>query len=539
MRVRTYALPEFVLIGNRHMATKTTTTTTSAALASITNYYRILVETQPDASQLANEALRVDLSSTTLAEALRGIYQSPSRANGRADEVAEAFFLFFNRAPDPATYNIAMDMLRSGKTLADVMDLVLAMPGHRLSNTGFSSDSDFIKAAYALLTGGETLTDITVASFANLISMGLTSRAKLLAAALESTDPLFHGGREKQVQTALVYMAAAGQEANTINLSLATGDLFADILSALTAGGFSATSGKPYFVRPDATGSTLQIKGELTAELLMNMQTASFTLGGVKKFPALLSMDGGFDAGIVAFESFHAQGVTTIDASAASGAGKLNFIGKTGGDAYTIQAPASGSTLQGADGNDVLVGGGGSDNLVATDGTDTLTGNAGVDTFVFARSSSYMGSLGATMTNITDYGNGADILDFSLLLGASAPKSSSIRGILATSTAAATLANGGVALIENNGAWVGTGGAAPATEDNVAALFAAAGMPFLNPTTASRHIIITADLVNDANVWLVNNSADVTAVTSDEIFLVGHITGDWNVMLNQLLPVVK
>ena len=74
-----------------------TTTTVSANQTLIKNFYKILTLAQPADSQLAVLAQRVDTNVATLSETLRGIYDSPSRVAGPADEVATLFFLLFGR----------------------------------------------------------------------------------------------------------------------------------------------------------------------------------------------------------------------------------------------------------------------------------------------------------------------------------------------------------------------------------------------------------------------------------------------------------
>ena len=86
------------------------------------------------------------------------------------------------------------------------------------------------------------------------------------------------------------------------------------------------------------------------------------------------------------------------------------FAGGSGDD--VINGGAGSDVLTGGDGNDIINGRGGADRIIGGLGADTLTGGAGNDTFVFTgMNDSETGSLDV----IKDFGNGADILDFSLL----------------------------------------------------------------------------------------------------------------------------
>lgn len=513
-------------------------TSISTSLASITNYYKVLSESQPNAIQLANEAARIDNGDTTLAKTLLDLYNSPSRVAGHANEWAEAFFVLTGRAPDYATYMQGMDILRAGTSFTGLMDTVLALPGHRLSTHAIASSKNYINTLYALLTNGEQLPVSIQDAYAALIDNGSYTRGEVLALTLENGSQLLHGGRENKVQQSLTFLAAASKEATGADLLLATGSLHDDVLHALASVGLSTPAGYAFFAKPSSNSSIMEIKGELSGDLIFNLQADTYSLGGLASFKAYFSGDGGVDAGLVNFGSFFTDGVVTLDASAATGKGKLIANGQNNGGSYHFTAPVGGSTLQGANGNDTLIGGAGVDKLVATQGNDSLTGGAGIDTFVFAQAAYYRN--GDTKTIVTDFGNGLDVLDFSLLLGAKAPSATKIAPVLATSTLLSALANGGVALVESDGLWTNGAASVAATANDVAALFGAAGTVFRNPGTASRHVIITADLAtNGAEIWLINNETAVAQIASNEIFLIGQIDGDWNLMLNGLLPIIR
>lgn len=80
----------------------------------------------------------------------------------------------------------------------------------------------------------------------------------------------------------------------------------------------------------------------------------------------------------------------------------IEFNGSAGKDVFTAFNKAD--TLHGEGGNDKLDGGKGNDIIYGDTGNDTLTGGKGIDTFVF--------ETGDGKDKITDFGNGADVIDF-------------------------------------------------------------------------------------------------------------------------------
>lgn len=80
----------------------------------------------------------------------------------------------------------------------------------------------------------------------------------------------------------------------------------------------------------------------------------------------------------------------------------IEFAGSSGRDKFTSFDRAD--VLHGEDGADKLNGGKGNDTIYGDAGNDTLTGAKGADTFVF--------EAGDGKDKITDFGNGADIMDF-------------------------------------------------------------------------------------------------------------------------------
>lgn len=526
------------------MATTTSTTPTTL----VKNFYQILTTSQPSDSQVALQAQRVSDGVTTLGEILRGIYQSSSYTASPAAPLAKLFFFLFDRAPDYSTYKLAFDAMRNGMSLNQVAEVGLGLTGYSLSNDGLSSNSLFVTKLYQKITGESSAPQSIVDQYANLLTTGQVTRGELVAAVVQGD---LYASANAKTQTALLYLAAAQREVSSTELDVnANTTLGGQINLALKAGGISPTGGNPYFIRSSSMlglQGTLTLEGELGSDLVFNLKEEKYTLGGNSSFKVLYSSDGGSSSSMAEFSPSLAKNVTLLDARGASGKGKIQFIGKDGQN-NTFYANASDTSAKGGDQNDLLVGNSGKDTLTASSGIDTLIGGNGDDTFSFAASVAYLN--GSSKTNIKDLGNGKDSLDFSVLLNKTSTTSSntssaSSSAILATSTDAISLNNGDVKLVENNGVWTeGSGSAAKArgaTAAEVAALFGA-GKVFANPTVTGKYVVLTADIRNGADVWLINNDTDVAKITdsttgASEVYLVGHIDGSWNTLLAGLQPI--
>jgi beta-glucanase (GH16 family) len=87
----------------------------------------------------------------------------------------------------------------------------------------------------------------------------------------------------------------------------------------------------------------------------------------------------------------------------------LNGSGRAGGFGNTLNNVIIGNgaanQLQGYAGADTINGGGGDDTIIGGPGDDSLTGGAGADNFTFAKGDGH--------DTITDFGNGADVLNLS------------------------------------------------------------------------------------------------------------------------------
>lgn len=507
-----------------------------STLSSITNFYRVLTLENPSTDLLNAQVQRVDGALSTLGATLKGIYTSPSVMSGPADELVRLFFIAFDRAPDNYLYHLAMNALRSGVSLVDIANVALSYTGLPLSNDGLVSNTAFVNSLMTRVLGSTSNTALAK-ELVNMLDNQTQTRGHLLAAASAMKGQV-KVAAEADVETALIYLAAASREASKAELEQ-TLTLDETIIAALRSVGISATGGKTGLTRDD---KLITLYSDLASDMVWDWTNNLFKAGGATAFKVFYSTDQGLSGSLVDFDDSLVAGATQLDARDITGKGKVVFTG-TSSSSNTFWAPASGSNATGGTGNDKFIGNEGTDVFVATAGRDTFTGGIGIDTFTLATSAIYQA--GASLTTITDFGNGKDVLDLTRLLNKSVDVTK-LTAIMADNTSAIALGNGGVALVENNGAWVtGTGTSTtsrPADAYDVAALFGP-GKVFADPTQVMKAVVITADTVDSADVWLILNSTGVTDITDgitgpQEVFKVAHLDGSWNASLVGVLPVI-
>ncbi|MEN9329997.1 MAG: Peptidase serralysin terminal [Pseudomonadota bacterium] len=526
----------------------TTASTKPTNKATVTNFYKVLTFAPPTDIQLTVEAARVDSGATTLGETLKAIYDSPSFSQGPARDVARLFFLTFDRAPDATLFALVMDALRAGMSFEEVCKVALTLPGLPLSNDGWPQSLDFMNAILLRLFGPNYNPDWAT-EFALGLDNGTYTRHQLLAVASHFDSVAVAPG--SAIETSLLYLAGASREATSYEIAHASDTTPGRIIEALAAGGLSATGGYAALTR---TGNELNLSSDLASDLVWDLSTMTFKLGGTTAFKMFFSEDEGLSGSVAAFSRALATGTTSLDASEAIGKGKVTFTGSNEAP-NVFKAPAAGSTAKGGAEADTLIGGAGNDVFTATGGQDMMTGGLGDDTFILGASNVYQDRAKPAVTTITDFGSGKDVLDFSRLLNKSVDISALV-AVMATRVPSAAgvtpvvlpipATNGLVTLIENNGAWVEGAGAdvvsRSATEADVAALFGT-GKLFSAPTQVTKSVVITADTRNSADVWLILNNTGVTAITDgtsgpQEVIQIAHLEGSWNVTLVGTIPVL-
>lgn len=537
-------------------------TTSSASLPVLTRAYQILENGQVSTDEILNLSSMVDQGIESLSQAIVSIFNSPQTQLSNSQALARMFFILFNRAPDYATFSSAMNMLNNGYQLTDLAQIGLSMGTSSLTNSLNMSNHDFvINLAQEMFTSSiapPTLSD-TEAYLISQLNTSLMSRAQVLTLAANYTNKTIYSA---SVNPSLYYLAATGVGASTIQLANA-GAYISDVTlvnQILTSSGQSPYGTFPYF---SFYGTKLSIINSTTDAFTINLQNNSSTLAANSNFRLFLSYDSGLNVSSTTFGAGLLSGLITLDATQMSGPPKT-FSATASNNGSVIYAPNSVSSLYGGSGNDTLVGGSLADSIYIGTGKSIDTGGAGIDSFFFPsafslRSSQGLGTAnvqGVTPTQaiatITDFGNGADILNFSitdgnlkpaaakLIVGNADWKSSGLINL-------AQVTNDSVILVNNTGSWTGvdaTGNPqvdlAPRTPTQIANLFS---VPILNsttgavtptsifqtssvktpPTSSQIYFVISYDPINGADVWMVSNISDLLNVTPNEVQLIGHL----------------
>ncbi len=172
-------------------------------------------------------------------------------------------------------------------------------------------------------------------------------------------------------------------------------------------------------------------------------------------------------------------------------------------------------TIKADDANNILILPGIATTVDSGKGDDLITLGTAIDTLLFAATPA---ANGVDTINGFMIGKGGDVLNFSAFLNKTG--TTKIAATLASSIIPKAWANGDVLTVQGNNL----------DAAKLAGLFGAA-KAFALPTVASKMVIISADIVGDASIWYVVNQNDVTAITPDEITLVGVLKNINNLSL--------
>jgi hypothetical protein len=219
--------------------------------------------------------------------------------------------------------------------------------------------------------------------------------------------------------------------------------------------------------------------------------------------------------------SGQATSITSIDLSDAVPGGPAG--GAAGGGAGG--AAGASVSFKGDEAANLYVASYVGDRIEGGDGKDTLVGGAGIDRFVFSSTADLNG-----VDRIQKFkvGAGGDILDFSAFLTKTGTTNIKTMNANAPSVAGNKWSSSDVIVVE---------GYNLKTAAAVAALFDTDGAGtrtglLATPTSVSKAVLITADVIGDAYVWYMVKSANISAtvngdsvVTSSEIELVGVLEG--------------
>jgi Ca2+-binding RTX toxin-like protein len=234
--------------------------------------------------------------------------------------------------------------------------------------------------------------------------------------------------------------------------------------------GSSAYGSFPFF---SFNATKVNLSGNFAHSLNLDLSGGMSDLGGVNNFRIFISQDDGLTESSQVYQNSIFKTVNTVDATGLTSTVKT-FSFSTAPSGMTVLAPNVPSILKSGGGNNVLTGGSSNDTLIAGSGVDilngglgndtlvaglntTMTGGSGNDTFVFPSITTLVS--GRSSIVISDFGNGADVLNLAPVVGnqgttkaATAIVGSSARGTGFVNTAGAV--DQSVFLVYNTGLWV-------------------------------------------------------------------------------------
>lgn len=474
-------------------------------------------------SELAAFVARVDTGGLTLPAGVLELQQSLAKTLGPADELAALFFIVFDRAPDPTLYQAAMTALRAGSTLEDITQAALEFSGVKLSQSLELTDSEFVsRLADAMWTIRPNGLDLQV--YVDLLQT--RSRAELLADAIRYQDPTLKYANA--IEPALTYLAIANRQASAAELEAATAFSPLQLIrTTMTENGLDPYGAISYWTR---AGTTLFVEGNNASALSINLENATATLGETSTFKVVLSEDNKVTESKITFNPNLLSGITRLDARDVDPtSGAMTLTGAT-----TTFAGSVDTSITGTSGNDILVGGSGNDVLIGLAGSDSLTGGLGDDVFVLDTPATYAGN---ALTTLEDFGRGSDILNLSRILNTTSDTSLSVISGVSDPASAEfvplnTLVRDTVIVVDHAGIWpsatagqptVSTGTLTPRTATDIVNLFANITFDEV-PSRASRHILITTDIENDADIWLIENFTVLDQIQTSEVQKIGQMT---------------
>jgi Ca2+-binding RTX toxin-like protein len=311
----------------------------------------------------------------------------------------------------------------------------------------------------------------------------------------------------------------------------------------------------------------VNLSGNFANSLNLDLSGGLSDLGGVNNFRIFISQDDGLTESSQVYQNSIFKTVNMVDATGLTSSVKT-FSFSTAPSGMTVLAPNVPSILKSGGGNNVLTGGSSNDTLIAGSGVDILNGGLGNDTLVAGLNTTMTGGVGndtfvfpsiTTLVSgrssivITDFGNGADILNLAPVVGnqgttkaATAIVGSSARGTGFVNTAGAV--DGAVFLVYNTGQWVDEASNVNfgfRTKQQIANLFTTPSpisgitnpVTFTKaPTVGQTYFVFVYDppanngasAFSGVEIWMINNLAPLAMVDSSECTLIGQMTNYGN-----------
>jgi hypothetical protein len=233
------------------------------------------------------------------------------------------------------------------------------------------------------------------------------------------------------------------------------------------------------------SSGVLTATGALTASLSVDLVTDKLSLGAVP-----VSLVSGSMAQVKDVDFAELKPVPSTGSGAGATTPTLTISIKGDERANAITASGYATTIDGGT------------------GADTITCGSGKDTIVFASSAA---NNGADIIKGFAIGKGGDVMNLSAFLNKTGVTNLTALNLALSPTSVRTWNNGDVVVMQGN---------------NVDATSIAATLnnPLVfNAPKAGKAVVISTDIIGDANIWYVVNQTDTGVIASSEITLVGTL----------------
>jgi len=395
--------------------------------------------------------------------------------------LAQIYLSAFGSMPDREELLFWGNIYRTGASLSQIAETFLA--SDEFAKQGELSTEEKIALLYKNATGG-TISSSLQTAYLNALEEGTMTTGEVVMQIAAQGDALQSG-------LGMVYAALFDKSPESSDLSSLSNDTRTAVAEL-----FEKFAEQNTTTEPEPPTGTYESEGKLvleetlTGDLIIDLQSLAISK----------------DDTAVTITSGSLSNVTQTDARSLLKA-VITYTGT--GNADIFYASDAGNTIRGYDGN------------------DAFTLNSGVDTVIFETDSSANGQ--DTITNFK-IGTGGDKLDFSNLLNVPDAQNAIVT---------ATAGSGNVGW--DNGDILVVNGFSLDSTTEIATLFTDG--TFTAPTASSKSVVISADIVGDASIWLVVNQTETTSIEAAEVSKIATLTGVNNLALqpftsdNFVLPV--
>lgn len=392
---------------------------------------------------------------------------STQEFSGISHQIARIFQAAFGRYASTTELMAWRQIYDTGMSLTQIGEAFIHSPEFKQTNPGLTSTADFLRAM-AMAGLGRTATQAELNALVPMIDSGTLLYGDLLQRIAAGN------GRELAVGLAMLSAGVNGAAPTVTEITAAGTDAAAAINTILQDGILLQAEADSDALSCIERDGTLTLAGQLDDSLTLDLNQLLLVVGDQNQ----------------TLNSGDLANATTINAAGLREEG-VAFTGTSAAETYA-------ATNQG----DTIRGGGGSDHL---------TGGAGSDRFILEATAATNG-----LDRIYEFqlqGTEKDVLDLSRLLNLTS--TNNLYTVDADSMDETPWSNGDVLVVT---------GYDLTSNIDIAGLFGT-GRPFAAPTIRSKAVVITADVVGDASVWLVVNNSNLTTISSSEVTQMATLVG--------------